>query len=79
LDVGHSLGLPPRLRLSRLGSLPGHGSLAASLQPIVSALTAAAYFLFLLSHRFLLLVVIEQFSQSQGRQPYPQEGVLSIN
>jgi hypothetical protein len=79
LNFGHSLGLPPRLGLSRFGSLSGHGSLAASLQAVIAALAAAAYFPFLLSHRYLLIVVIEQFSRSQGRQPYPQEGVLSTN
>jgi hypothetical protein len=79
LDFGCRLGFPPGLRLSRFGGLSGHGSLAASLQAIIAALASAAYFPFLLSHKYLLVVVTGQLSLFQGEQPYPQVGVLSTN
>jgi hypothetical protein len=51
LDDDRSLVLPPGSRVTRLGRLSGHGDLAAGLQALLAALTAAADLFFFLSHR----------------------------
>jgi hypothetical protein len=51
LDDDRNLVLPPGFRVTRLGGLSCHGNLAAGLQALLAALTAAADLFFLLSHR----------------------------